>query len=129
MRVLLVEDEPLLAMLLEENLVDLGHEPVGAAATVAQAMALIKEIDVDCALLDYSLGGADTSVPVARHLIHAGVPFCYLSGHSSLDDQVDAPRAPMLAKPVNTSALVQALENMDRLRLRANCRSGQGLQA
>ena len=86
MRILIVEDEPLLAMLLEEIVDDLGHEPIGAAATVAQALALLDKASVDCALLDFSLGGTNTSIPVAERLALDRVPFTYLSGHSALDE-------------------------------------------
>ncbi|MBB3859425.1 DNA-binding response OmpR family regulator [Novosphingobium hassiacum] len=134
MRVLLVEDEPLLAMLLEESLVDLGHEPVGAVATVSQAMALLDSETVDCALLDFSLGGNDNSVAVAQRLRQAGVPFCYLSGHSSLDTGSGAPDAPMMTKPVSIVHLEAALDQMEsktgaNLRIPADCPAGQGSSA
>lgn len=123
MRVLLVEDEPLLAMLLEESIADLGHQPVGAAATVAQAFALLAEGPVDCAMLDYSLGGSDTSVPVAERLRREGIPFTYLSGHNSLEAGSGAPQGPLLTKPTSMAALAQALDAMAALRIRAGCPS------
>lgn len=129
MRVLLVEDEPLLAMLLEECLIDLGHEPVGAAATVDQAHTLLDMGIVDCALLDFSLGGTDTSVDVAQRLERLGIPFCYLSGHSTLEPGSGAPDAPLLTKPVSMDALTRALETMAMVRPRADCPSAQGSPA
>ncbi len=129
MRVLLVEDEPLLAMLLEECLADLGHEPVGAVATVEQAHALLDLNPVDCALLDFSLGGSDTSVEVAQRLARLGIPFCYLSGHSTLEADSGAPDAPLLTKPVTMDALTRALDAMGALRPRADCPSAQGSPA
>ena len=65
MRILVVEDEPLLALLLEQSLAELGHELAGSAATVDQAMAAIERGPVEFGLLDYSLGAEATSVPVA----------------------------------------------------------------
>ena len=133
MRVLLVEDEPLLAMLLEENLIDLGHEPVGAVATVNQALALLDAGQIDCALLDFSLGTNGNSVAVAQRLENEGIPFCYLSGHSSLDAATGAPDAPMMTKPVSIEQLERALDRMARqtpdLRIPAGCPSGQGSPA
>lgn len=126
MRVLLVEDEPLLAMLLEENVADLGHQPVGAAATVAQAFALLDEGPVDCALLDFSLGGSDTSAPIAERLHLEGVPFTYLSGHNSLDTGTGAQQGPLLTKPASMVALTQALDAMAALRIPADCPSAPG---
>ncbi|WP_068073225.1 response regulator [Novosphingobium lentum] len=109
MRILVVEDEPLLAMLLEENILELGHQPVAVAATVEQALAALDRDAVDCALLDFSLGHNATSVPVAERLRSDGTPFCYLSGHSSLDPDGDIPPAPLLTKPVSMATLKDAL--------------------
>ena len=134
MRVLLVEDEPLLAMLLEESLSDLGHEPVGAVATVKQAMALLDEESVDCALLDFSLGGTENSVAIAKRLRLIDIPFCYLSGHSTLDSGLGAPDAPMMTKPVAMRDIERALDQMQSLtrvdvRIPVDCPSGQDSQA
>jgi len=112
MRILVVEDEPLLAMLLEENLTDLGHEPVGAAATVEQAMAMLDAQDIDAALLDFSLGHDSTSAPVAHRLRRIGTPFFYLSGHASLDAEDNTPDAPLLIKPVSLVDLKSALSDL-----------------
>lgn len=112
MKILVVEDEPLLAMLLEENLADLGHEAIHTAATVDQALSMLDEAEVDCALLDFSLGHDATSAPVARRLQEAGKPFCYLSGHACLEEDDDAPEAPLLTKPVSMDALKSALSAM-----------------
>lgn len=113
MKILVVEDEPLLAMLLEESLADLGHQAVGSAATVDQALSMLDETDIDCALLDFSLGRDTTSAAVARRLQEAGTPFYYLSGHASLEEYDDTPRAPLLTKPVSMDALRGALSAMN----------------
>ncbi len=118
MRVLIVEDEPLLAMLLEEIIADLGHEAIGAAANVAQAFALLDNVAVDCALIDFSLGGTDTSIPVAERLQFDGIPFTYLSGHNSLDENAGAPDGPLLTKPASMDAIERALEAMATLGVR-----------
>jgi len=112
MKILVVEDEPLLAMLLEESLADLGHEAVVTAATVDQALSTIEASAIDCALLDFSLGRDTTAAPVARRLRQAGTPFCYLSGHASLEEADDTPDAPLLTKPVSLDALKNALSAM-----------------
>ena len=129
MRVLIVEDEPLLAMLLEEIIADLGHEAIGAAANVAQALALLDEVTVDCALIDFSLGGANTSIPVAERLQRDGVPFTYLSGHNSLDESAGAPDGPLLTKPTSMDGIARALEAMAALRLPASCPAVPGSPA
>ncbi len=112
MRILVVEDEPLLAMLLEESLTDLGHEPIGAAATVDQAMAMLDSQPVDAALLDFSLGQNSTSAPIAHRLREKGTPFFYLSGHASLQATDNTPAAPLLIKPVSLVDLKSALADL-----------------
>lgn len=113
MRVLVVEDEPLLAMLLEENLIELGHELAGSAATVPQALSMLDLEEIDCALLDFSLGHETTSVAVAQRLRSAGKPFYFLTGHLSLDGAPEVPSdAPMLTKPVSLGQLEGALRAM-----------------
>lgn len=113
MRVLVVEDEPLLAMLLEDNLAELGYELAGSAATVPQALSLIDQEGVDCALLDFSLGDDATSLPVADRLRSDGKPFYFLTGHLSLDAAPGMPGdAPMLTKPVSLGQLDEALREM-----------------
>ena len=109
MRILVVEDEPLLAMLLEESLAELGHEVVGSAATVDQAMTMIDAVAMDFALLDFTLGDDATSVPVAARLFADGISFVYLTGHRSLPLGGDVPVAPLLTKPFTLDQLDEAL--------------------
>jgi DNA-binding response OmpR family regulator len=109
MRVLVVEDEPLLAMLTEECLAELGHEVAGSAATVDQAMAIIDTASLDFALLDFTLGDGATSAPVALRLRADGIPFAYLTGHHSLPPGEDAPPAPLLTKPFTVEQLEETL--------------------
>jgi len=112
MRVLVVEDEPLLAMLLEESLAELGHEVVGSAANVDQAMASMDTEEPEFALLDYTLADEATSAPVAVRLRAGGVPFAYLTGHRSLPLGGEVPVAPILTKPFTVDQLDQALRSV-----------------
>ena len=109
MRILVVEDEPLLAMLTEECLAELGHEVVGCVANVAQAMATIDTVELDFALLDFTLADDATSVPVAIRLRADGIPFAYLTGHRSLPLGGEVPVAPMLTKPFTLDRLDEVL--------------------
>ncbi len=109
MRILVVEDEPLLAMLLEESLAELGHEVVGCAASVDQAMLTLDGIELDFALLDFTLADDATSAPVAIRLRDEGVPFVYLTGHRSLPSNPSVPDAPLLTKPFTLDQLDEAL--------------------
>lgn len=112
MRILVVEDEPLLAMLLEASLSDLGHDVAASAATVEQALITLGKDRFDAALLDFSLGHQTTSAPVARRLREQGTPFYYLSGHVSLQEADLTPDAPLLNKPVDLQELKAALKVM-----------------
>ena len=114
MRILVVEDEPLLAMLLEESLAELGHEVVGSAATIDQAIATIEALPLDFALLDFTLADDAHSGPVATRLIAAGVPFVYLTGHHTLPQGGEVPDAPLLTKPFTLDQLSEVL-SADRL--------------
>ena len=113
MRVLVVEDEPLLSMLLEESVAELGHELAGSAATVDQALETLASNQIDLALLDFSLGHQTTSLPVAERLREAGIPFIYLSGHHSLEAEGEVPPAPLLTKPFSIDQLEAAISSLD----------------
>ena len=79
-RVLVVEDEMLILMMIETMLADLGCESVTAAATVDQAITLIKGQVFDAAMLDVNLKG-NNSRPVADALVARGVPFFFSTGN------------------------------------------------
>lgn len=109
MRVLVVEDEALLALMLEDMLSDLGCVLTGSAETVAQALSRIAETsDIDAAILDVHLGG-ETVFPVADALLQRRVPFLFSTGYGPADLAVRYPGAPLLAKPYRPEALAEAL--------------------
>jgi len=80
-RVLVVEDEMLVLLMIEDMLADLGCESVTTAATIDQAIALIDGQVFDAAMLDINLNGVD-SHPVADALAARGVPFVFSTGNS-----------------------------------------------
>jgi len=79
-RVLVVEDEMIVAWLLEDMLADLGYQAVGPAARVDQALAMINEEAIDAAVLDVNLNG-QTSYSVADALTVRDVPFVFSTGY------------------------------------------------
>lgn len=79
-RILVVEDEMMVAWLLEDMLADLGYEPIGPAARVDQALAMIKEEAIDAAVLDVNLNG-QASYAAADALTLRGVPFVFSTGY------------------------------------------------
>jgi len=79
-RVLVVEDEVLVAWLLEDMLADLGCAVVGPAVSVKQALAMIDAEAIDVAVLDVNLNG-QLSYPIADALAARGVPFVFSTGY------------------------------------------------
>ena len=77
-RILIVDDEPLIAMLAQDWLEDLGHQSIGPAHDLKTAMSLTDE-PMDAAILDVTLG-ASKSYDVARRLQAIAVPFAFSSG-------------------------------------------------
>jgi two-component system, response regulator PdtaR len=80
MRVLVVEDVPIVAMAVADQLAGAGHVAIGPATTVHQALELIKSASPEAALLDIWLE-RDTSAAVASALMAARIPFIVLSAH------------------------------------------------
>jgi CheY-like chemotaxis protein len=81
-RVLVVEDETMISMLIEDMVCDLGAEIVGPAAKLEQAMTLALEADFDLAVLDVNLDGSAV-YPIADVLLCRGIPFIFVTGYDS----------------------------------------------
>lgn len=108
MRILVVEDEMLVAMLIEDAVTDLGHQVVGPAMRLDAALAAAGEEDFDFAILDINLAGKQ-SFPVADRLIERGIPFMFASGYG-LAGLVDPYRsAPVLQKPFEVDQIAKML--------------------
>lgn len=109
--VLVVEDEPLIAMLIAEWLGELGHEAVGPAASVTEGMKLLEARGFDAALLDVNLG-AERSDAIADILAKRKIPFALMTGGmpDSLPNSCAA--QPKLLKPFkfeDVSAIMDTL--------------------
>jgi CheY-like chemotaxis protein len=110
-RVLVVEDEALILMMVEAMLGDLGCESVTGAATVDKALALIEAQVFDAAMLDMNLNG-NPSHSVAEALVARGVPFVYCTGNNRnqlIDVSYDQP---VLKKPFRYEQLVEILTRL-----------------
>lgn len=81
-KVLIVDDEPLIAMMLSDWMTEQGVEPVGPAHSVAQALSLLEAGPVDAAVLDVSLGDGN-SYAIADALSQKGIPFAFATGHGA----------------------------------------------
>ncbi|BBU62625.1 response regulator [Methylosinus sp. C49] len=107
-RVLVVEDEPLIALALEETLAEHGFRVVASAQTVAVALRNIADAQFDVALLDLRIG-AESVEPVADRLAAMGVPFVFTTGYGrSALPSAHATRL-IVQKPFRTDALIAAL--------------------
>ena len=99
-KVLIVEDEPLIAMLMEDWLESVGARVLGPAGSVSEALQLIDHALLDggisAAILDINLGG-EAALPVADYLAAVGVPFIFATGY-----EADCPRGRHSAVPVVT---------------------------
>lgn len=103
LRVLVVDDEYLVAVHIEANLEDLGCQVVGPVATVEAALALIEAGGIDAALLDANLHGKSSS-PIATELRARNIPFVVVTGYGKLELISEALNAaPRLAKPFTTT--------------------------
>jgi CheY-like chemotaxis protein len=106
--VLIVEDEPLIAMMLEDFLESLGHSIAGTCESVAEAMAKVEQGGFDVAIIDVHLKG-EKVWPVADRLAARGLPYVLATG-----GHIDPPppahaAAPILAKPFTIEAVEPAL--------------------
>jgi CheY-like chemotaxis protein len=111
-RVLIVEDELLIAMLVEQMAEDLGYAVVGPALTVDEALGLVDRETFDCAVLDMNLGHGISSAPVAEALKIKGVPFLFASGYGANGSVENSSAAPVLNKPFLTHDLEKALQSI-----------------
>jgi CheY-like chemotaxis protein len=108
--VLIVEDDPLIAMDFEDTILRFGARTVRTAATVMRALQLIEQRVPDFALLDIGLV-RENSLAVAERLDKLGIPFAFVSGYGA--DAVIAgafARTPRLPKPCTADALAAALK-------------------
>lgn len=107
-RILLVEDEALVAMLLEDMIGDLGGEVVGPESQLDLAMAAARSEVLDAAILDINLGGK-RSHAVADILRERGVPFAFASGYGAQGVDALHRAVPMLMKPFTMDEVARTL--------------------
>ncbi|MES2033224.1 MAG: response regulator [Pseudomonadota bacterium] len=111
LRVLVVEDEMLVSMLVEDMLTDFGCVVVGPAPDFDEAMALAGSAEIDAALLDVNVAGRPV-FPVADALKARGVPFAFASGYGQAGLAEAHRDAPVLQKPFRQADLERALSSL-----------------
>jgi CheY-like chemotaxis protein len=108
LRVLVVEDEALVALQLEDMLSDLGCAVIGPAARVHQALDLLNGQRVDAAVLDLNVAG-ELVYPVADALTRRGVPFIFATGYGASGLTEPYRSRPVLQKPFLLTQLRKAM--------------------
>ena len=110
-RILVVEDEMLIVLMIEDMLADMGCEAVTTAATANKALAAIAEQAFDAAMLDMNLDGKD-SLAVADALAARGVPFVFCTGNTDNNKRDNHRDRPILRKPFREEALAEVLARL-----------------
>ncbi|MGJ3264933.1 MAG: response regulator [Salinarimonas sp.] len=110
-RVLVVEDEVLVAMMLEDTLVELGYAVVGLAHRLQDGLCAAERDDIDVALLDINLDG-QRSLPIADRLAARGIPFAFSTGYGSVALGGAHPKVPILRKPFSGDDLRRTLAQL-----------------
>ena len=109
--VLIVEDEPLIAEMIEEHLREAGFEIAGVAGSVEKALAMVEACHFEVAVLDVNLRGRSAQ-PVAMALHARGTPFLFLSGYGRVYLPEDFLTAPLLSKPFLHKDLISAVRSV-----------------
>lgn len=112
MKILVLEDNPLIAMDLEDELSDRGFDPV-CAATVPDARKVVERQAPSFAFLDMHVR-SETSFDLARELRSAGVPFVFVSGNDASSLPEDLKTSKILTKPINFDELPRLIADAEK---------------
>jgi CheY-like chemotaxis protein len=107
-RVLVVEDESIISMLIEDTLVDLGCEVAETASRLDHAITKANDASVDLAVVDVNLNGSP-SYDVAEVLMGRGIPFVFVTGYGATGLRPEFQHLPVVQKPFQESDLERAL--------------------
>ena len=110
-RILIVEDEPTLAYVLEETLIDAGFAIAGVADRLEAALAIVETDACDAAILDTNLSGV-SAAPIAQALTFLGVPFLVLTGYALNQLPGAFAGALHVQKPCRPERLIAALRGI-----------------
>jgi CheY-like chemotaxis protein len=116
-RALLVEDEGVIALLIESMLTDLGYDVVGPVPRLAKALDITHSETFDVAVLDVNLNGT-LSFPLAEVMTEKGIPFVFATGYGAPGIPDHLGGNAVLQKPFKKEQLAEAIANATR---RARC--------
>ena len=110
-RILIVEDEPLIALMLTDMLAELGFQIAASVTQVSEALALLAEdVSIDIALLDVNIG-AQKIDPVADLLAARGTPFIFTTGYGNAGIPAGHAGRTILQKPFHVDELANTLRS------------------
>jgi DNA-binding NarL/FixJ family response regulator len=109
-RILIVEDEPMLAYALEELLIEADFEIAGVAGRLEAALAIIENGDCDAAIVDANLAGVSAG-PAASALTTHAIPFIVVSGYSPAQQGGAFSGALFIQKPCRSDELIKAVQS------------------
>lgn len=110
--ILIVEDDPFIAMDLEDTFSQNGYNIIGPCADVSTGLRLLKLVRPDVAMLDYNLG-RETSIPLAKTLHKEKIPYVFLSGQvERVVTDHDLPVMQVIPKPFVPERLIDLIENL-----------------
>lgn len=110
-RILIVEDEPIVAIALQDMLEDLGYTVVGPALRLAAALDLAAREPIDAAILDVNMGEGE-SYPVAEALRARGIPYLFATGYGRAGIAAGHEDIDVLQKPYREAQVEAALEKI-----------------
>jgi two-component SAPR family response regulator len=108
LKVLVVEDESLVALDIENMLEEMGCTVVASVPRLVKALDLAARLDLDLAVLDINLAG-EVVYPLAFRLAERGIPFVFSTGYSTADLPIELRDRPILRKPVMPANLKRAV--------------------
>jgi CheY-like chemotaxis protein len=108
LEILVVEDESMVAMMIEDMLEDLGHKVIATSGRMPEASKLVSDSIADLAILDVNLNGEET-YPLADSLAARQIPFIFATGYGASGIKPEWSGVPVLQKPFQSRELAQAI--------------------
>jgi CheY-like chemotaxis protein len=110
-RILIAEDEFLVAVLLEQDVTEAGYRVIGPFTRFPEALDAVRRGGFDLALLDINMNG-QMAYPLADELLTRGVPFIFLSGYGAQDLPERFRDCPRISKPYDASTLLREIARL-----------------
>lgn len=108
-KILIIEDDVLIRLMLEDIIEELGHRVVGRYLNLQDGLDHASSDDLDFALLDFDLGDGTDAIPIAEALTRRGIPFAFTSETSPQVIRDFLPGAMIIGKPVTQTELMRIL--------------------